>query len=497
LSGVFRIDWPPEFTAWLAYLKIFNFDFINMVQLECVWRYNFLSALVLRTVLPLAVVGTLVFLGQRALRRGNESMGYGLFNFGVLLIFIFYPGVTQMCFRFFQTHPFDGDYGTFLVADYSVNISGEAYQAMTPFAIVMVVVWPFGVPVMIAFLLWRAIAPLQEIRRRERILGNVYDGDCWKEHIEERRSIGDKIQARDETEPIVEGYLWSLTESYRGSAFYFEVIEYALQKLTLVGLLVFFRAGSIEQLTLGLIVCFIYFGLCCYLLPFGTRTDNLMACVTQFSLFVTMLSAVIIEYGAAEPPQAVIAILTAAAFVPIVLGIALSVYAVFNECGIDPGGAANERISRRAAPLVRHLTQRISRREEGLFQPPNQIVHKAEVEPPPDLVVVSPTDAVQGSQLQLQTQNLELEKMNLELLAVKRQNLELQERLNEVLKSKELTSNEPTKTPLADTIESWKGIFSPTAASVPNSQTTSAVAQSDCAPAASHQDGPIPGALSA
>jgi len=353
------------------------------------------------------------------------------------------------------------------------------------------------VPVMIAFLLWRAIAPLQEIRRRERILGNVYDGDCWKEHIEERRRIGDKIQARDETEPVVEGYLWSLTESYRGSVFYFEVIEYALQKLTLVGLLVFFRAGSIEQLTLGLIVCFIYFGLCCYLLPFGTRTDNLMACVTQFSLFVTMLSAVIIEYGAAEPPQAVIAILTAAAFVPIVLGIALSVYAVFNECGIDPGGAANERISRRAAPLVRHLTQRISRREEGLFQPPNQIVHKAEVEPPPDLVVVSPTDAVQGSQLQLQTQNLELEKMNLELLAVKRQNLELQERLNEVLKSKELTSNEPTKTPLADTIESWKGIFSPTAASVPNSQTTSAVAQSDRAPAASHQDGPIPGALSA
>ena len=478
----------------VSYLKIFNFDFINLVQLECVWRYNFLSALVLRTLVPLAIVGILVFLGHRSLRRGNEGMGYGLFNFGVLLIFIFYPGVTQMCFRFFQTHPFDGDYGTFLIADYSVNVSGDAYQAMRPFAVAMVVVWPFGVPVMIAFLLWRALAPLQEIRRRERILGNVYDGDCWKEHVEERRRIGDQIQARDEAEPVVEGYLWSLTESYRGSAFYFEVIEYALQKLTLVGLLVFFRAGSIEQLTIGLIVCFIYFGLCCYLLPFGNRTDNLMACVTQFSLFVTMLSAVIIEYGAAKPLPAVVAILTAAAFVPIVLGIALSVYGVFNELGVDPAGVAKERISRRAAPLVRQLTQRVSRREGKLFQPAHQTVHKAEMESPPDSVVVCPTDAVQDSRLQLQTQNLELETMNLEL---KKQNLELQERLNEALKSNELTSNEPAKAPLADTIESWKGIFSPAAASVPNSQTTSAVSHSNRAPAASHQHGIVPGALSA
>ena len=45
-----------------------------------------------------------------------------------------------------------------------------------------------------------------------------------------------------------------------------------------MGLLVFFNPGSLEQLTLGLIVCFCYCVLCSYLLPFGSITDNLMVC---------------------------------------------------------------------------------------------------------------------------------------------------------------------------------------------------------------------------
>lgn len=103
-----------------------------------------------------------------------------------------------------------------------------------------------------------------------------------------------------------------------------------------VGLLVFYQPGTIEQLTLGLIVCFVYFGLCCYLMPFGTKTDNLMVCVTQFSLFIAMLSAVIIEHGAADVPNTVVLILSCAALTPAVLGIGLSFQAVFNEIGFQP-----------------------------------------------------------------------------------------------------------------------------------------------------------------
>jgi hypothetical protein len=40
----------------------------------------------------------------------------------------------------------------------------------------MVGVWPFGVPCIIAYLLWRSRVPLLEIRRRESIMGHVFKG---------------------------------------------------------------------------------------------------------------------------------------------------------------------------------------------------------------------------------------------------------------------------------------------------------------------------------
>ena len=351
LAGVFQITWPPAFTEAMAYLKVFNFDFISILPIDCIFPYNFLSALVVRTVAPLVLVAILILLGQSARRHGREALGYLLTNGGIVLVFMVYPSVTQQCFRFFQIHTFDGPYGRFLSADYSIDADGAAYKAMTPFAIAMVVVWPFGVPVIIAILLWRSRAPLLEVRRREQIVGGVYDEARWLAHVASRKRAGEQVDAVDEEAIDVEGFLWSLTESYRASAFFFEFIEYVLQKLTLVGLLVFFQPGSLEQLTLGLIVCFAYFGLCCFLLPFSSKTDNFMTCATQFSLFIAMLTAVIIEHGA-EVPQTVVTILIVFAFVPAILAIMLSIHAAFNEMGINPCGALWRPIGRAVQGVV-------------------------------------------------------------------------------------------------------------------------------------------------
>jgi len=209
----------------------------------------------------------------------------------------------------------------------------------------MIFVWPVGVPLCIIVLLWRSRAPLLEFRRREQLLGGcTYSSEKWASHVSRDVAGGVLLDEKDSMEPVVEGYLWSLTESYRGGVFYFEVVEYTLQKLALVGLLVFFQPGTLEQLTLGLIVCFSYFGICCYLMPFASDTDNLMVCATQFSLFIAMLTAVIIEHGNANVPQSVILILTVAALVPAVLGVILSIIQACEELGCDPLGS----ISRRA-----------------------------------------------------------------------------------------------------------------------------------------------------
>ena len=223
LAGAFRLSWPSEFKELLNWLTVFNFDFVSVVPFECVVPYNFLAALCVRTLVPLAIVGLAVSLGRQALRRGNETAGYVLFNGGILLTFLIYPNVTQTVFKFFQVKHFDGNFGMYMMADYSVEADGDAYRFMTPYAAVMVAVWPIGVPLMISILLWRSRAPLLEVRRREKILSRgAYDGNAWAAHVENQVQLGMTASKRDEEPIMVEGYLWALTEAYRGTVFYFE-----------------------------------------------------------------------------------------------------------------------------------------------------------------------------------------------------------------------------------------------------------------------------------
>ena len=123
----------------------------------------------------------------------------------------------------------------------------------------------------------------------------------------------------------------------------------------LVGLLVFYQPGTLEQLTLGMLLCFLYACLCCYLLPFGTQTDNVTAIVTQFSLFVTMLSAIIIEHGPLETPAAVKSILVTSALLPIMLTLALSIAGALNEIG------GWKPLAKVATPIEKSVTRRLSK----------------------------------------------------------------------------------------------------------------------------------------
>jgi hypothetical protein len=104
------------------------------------------------------------------------------------------------------------------MADYSIDVRSDAYANMRLPAALMVCVWPVGVPLVIAVLLWRSRAPLLEMRRREKVLGRgAYNPAVWATHVEKQRrlmrvSAVDAYQdERDEQEFKIEGYLWALT----------------------------------------------------------------------------------------------------------------------------------------------------------------------------------------------------------------------------------------------------------------------------------------------
>ena len=94
-------------------------------------------------------------LGQRANKAGKEARAYMLTNASFFLVFLCYPSCSRKVFQYFITTTFDGDYGTFLAADMSINVADGSYQSMTAYALLMLLVWPFGVPIGVATLLWR------------------------------------------------------------------------------------------------------------------------------------------------------------------------------------------------------------------------------------------------------------------------------------------------------------------------------------------------------
>ena len=100
-----------------------------------------------------------------------------------------------------------------------------------------------------------------------------------------------------------------------------------LQKAILVGILIFFDPGSIGQLLLGLLVCFIYSCLVCYLMPYAERSDNVLAIATQFSLFLTMLMSVAVSdesFDNDAPPSGVVNILIVSAVAPTLVAVAIT-----------------------------------------------------------------------------------------------------------------------------------------------------------------------------
>lgn len=347
VKGVFDIQWPSAFKELLSLFTIVDFDFVKLVPLECSLQYDFLDLIVIRTIAPLVVVVLLLLLSLFATRAKMPAMQHVTVNGALVLVFLCYPGVTQVVFRFFQTQEFEGGFGTFLVADYSIDVNGSAYQRMTPFAVIMIFVWPVGVPLFITVLLWRNRRTLLEARRREKIIGTYdgYNNGTWFDHLAKVEAMGGTCDQRDKEELEIGGYLFSLTlNNYRARVFYWEVIEYVLQKLVLVGLLVFFERGSIEQLVLGLIVCFLYYGLVQWLQPFNSKSDNFMAAASQFALFLALLMAVVVRDGSSDVPQSVVSILTLSALGPSVIAFLLIFQLALNEFGYDPLGRAINKV---------------------------------------------------------------------------------------------------------------------------------------------------------
>ena len=90
------------------------------------------------------------------------------------------------------------------------------------------------------------------------------------------------------------GGLPKLTGGYEMEVYWLEVFE-CVRKICLIGLPIFVEPGSSAQLIVGLLVCFISYGMYASYEPYIKDSDDWLAKFSQVSLFFSLVSSIALK----------------------------------------------------------------------------------------------------------------------------------------------------------------------------------------------------------
>ena len=189
---------------------------------------------------------------------------------------------------------------------------------MLPYALIMLFIYPVGVPLFYGLTLFRNRHELRALRHLElsavnegqRIeLGKFLKGRSLREYqpeideATERKALLEEQYS--EKRKALPGNLRKLTAGYEMRTYGFEIFE-CLRKILLIGLPIFLPADSPEQLCIGLIICFATFGSYMMFAPYVNSGDDMLSQICQFQIFFSLLSKIILQTNANNPVMGIL-----------------------------------------------------------------------------------------------------------------------------------------------------------------------------------------------
>ena len=99
------------------------------------------------------------------------------------------------------------------------------------------------------------------------------------------------------------------------------------------GLPVFFEPGSSEQLTFGLLICFLTLGIFAFYRPNRDPRDDTLQFLCLVEVFIALLSTIVLRYDIAFPDAAVDTFLTLTLLTPPALAMWYEVQALLEDLG--------------------------------------------------------------------------------------------------------------------------------------------------------------------
>ena len=295
LQGIgitFYIQWPDVYAKVLRILAaLVLIDLPKAMPIDCIANFGFLGSLVVRTALPLLLILLLAAFSKGFRIYGKEEIAGMLSSGWFVVLFLVYPSCSSAVFQAFMCDEMD-DGSAYLRVDYSMRCYAEnkgawdeEYIGVMVYAILMSFIYPLGTPLLYVAVLYANRDAIAEVDRLERLLP-VTEARPEKFHDLVRQKIRQK--------QLGKGGLPRLTGGYEMRVYWFEVFE-CVRKICLVGLPIFLDPGSSAQLIVGLLVCFISYGMYASYKPYTKGSDGWLSKVCQVSLFFSLVSSIALK----------------------------------------------------------------------------------------------------------------------------------------------------------------------------------------------------------
>jgi hypothetical protein len=291
------VDFPQIYLQFLDILWIFNLDFVEFLNFECIYKRNFYDKLVEATLGPFLLIGLIfliliirLFLAYR-LNHLNPSYTFSQFYkeiifCSLLISFIVFSPVSIKIFQTFACEKFENG-KSFLITDYTISCSGSEYSYYFIYSLFMILIYPIGVPTLYFILLY---INYQHVNPPTSLV--VLDSE--RDLVSTAVIQSEKIKLRNSYSDIfVISFLYMAYEPRR---WYFEILD-CFRRLMMTAVPVLIMRGAITQIVIVLLVSLACVAAYMELKPFATPSDNTVAVLSQWAITLTLVVSILIRIG--------------------------------------------------------------------------------------------------------------------------------------------------------------------------------------------------------
>ncbi|CAM9380412.1 unnamed protein product, partial [Laminaria digitata] len=236
--------YPEEYATFVDKLSLINLDIGVIMSYSCLVSTDFYDSLLLSTISPLVALLALVCTYSVAKRRNNASeaamreVQHKHLSAGLFVGFLVYSSVSFTIFQTFVCETLD-DGVPYLRADYNTTCDTTTYAKYRAYAILMVCVYPIGLPAILSWWLLRNRVDLRKENRTAMVHLVPFSG------------------------------VWA---PYKPSRYYYEVVECG-RRISLTATASFVPPNSVTQIAVVLLVAAVLLFVSESMSPFSSSVD--------------------------------------------------------------------------------------------------------------------------------------------------------------------------------------------------------------------------------